>query len=249
MPSRRTPIALLAVTLAAGLVFAACGPSVQMSPSASPAASSGPSADASTGTPPASVAPPGSVPPSPSASPTPLPGASGSAGPASSGSAVGGLPSVPPEFHADPALEATLPSTFEGQPLLRFSLSGELLLANEDSATSKTFAEMVTELGASPDDISFAIATEGTADSRFTVGGLRIAGADGTRMLALYRAATLGDDPDARANEMQIGGRPVIRIVKPGDSVPETYIYVVGDTLYLVQAEADLAEMLLPLLP
>ena len=68
-------------------------------------------------------------------------------------------------------------------------------------------------------------------------------------MLTLYRATTLADDPDARVSDVRVGGRPVVRIVMPDDAIPATYLYVLGDTMYLVQAPPDLAETLLALLP
>ncbi|MBA2373482.1 MAG: hypothetical protein H0V74_04670 [Chloroflexi bacterium] len=224
---------LLAGALVAGLAVAGCsgGTTTSTGPGASP-----------------SVSAAASSPPSTSDPTLPLPTASASPS-ARSGSAVGGLPSVPPAFHADPALEATLPATFAGKPLLRFSLGGALLLASPDSESSRAFASMVADLGAGPEDVSMAIANEGPPDSRFTVAALRVVGADESSMLELYQATTLDDEPDAVATEVTLAGKAVVRMVKPGDTIPTTLFYARGDTLYLVQAPLDLAEQLLPLLP
>jgi len=108
---------------------------------------------------------------------------------------------------------------------------------------------MVGELGAGPDDVSLAIANEGTPASRFTVAALRVVRTSAADMLAIYRATTTDVGPAGRATEVTVTSRPVVRIDRTDDPTATTFIYALRDKLYVVQASPELAETLLPLLP
>jgi hypothetical protein len=141
--------------------------------------------------------------------------------------------------HADPSLEALLPTSLGGVALAVESQSGA------DLATkSGAFDEFLKSLGKTRGDFSVASAYA-TGGLRAEIGAWRVKGADPALMLQGFKTALQSSSttPLTLAEE-NVNGRAVTRIGDPGQ-LAHGPLYVVsrGDTLLFVQTpEAALAE-------
>jgi hypothetical protein len=167
-----------------------------------------------------------------SATASPLPGVTASA-------ATGGR-------HADPQLEALLPTTLGGVALTVESQAGR------DLATqSAAFAAFLAGLGKTRADFSLASAySPGGLEA--AVGAWRVKGADPALLLPGFRTALQASSttPLTQAEEV-VAGRAVTRIGAPGQLTQgPLYVFVRGDTLVFVQTpERALAEEAIAKLP
>ncbi|MGD9511795.1 MAG: hypothetical protein AB7I59_12165 [Geminicoccaceae bacterium] len=148
--------------------------------------------------------------------------------------------------HADPALEALLPTTLGGKALTLASQSG-----TELSTQSTAFDAFLAELGRSRGDFTLASAYS-QGELRAEVGGWRVEGADPARLLPAFRKAVQASSatPLTGADE-QLAGRTVTRIGDPGQLARgPLYVLVRGDALLFVQTpDRALAEEALAKLP
>jgi hypothetical protein len=141
--------------------------------------------------------------------------------------------------HADPELEALLPTNLGGVVLMVESQSGT------DLATkSGAFDEFLKSLGKTRTDFSVASAYA-TGGLRAEIGAWRVKGADPALMLRGFKTALQSSSttPLTLAEET-VNGRAVTRIGDPGQ-LAHGPLYVVSrdDTLLFVQTpEATLAE-------
>ncbi|HEY0442925.1 MAG TPA: hypothetical protein VGC90_01775 [Candidatus Limnocylindrales bacterium] len=214
MPIRTAPIGRLAAIVgAATLAIAACSSSSAPATSSTGAAST-PAAASS----------------APAAS-------SDVSSPATSGGALpsGALPSIP-SFHADPELEAQLPSSLCNQTTTKASFVGA------DASNDADFNAVVTQLGKSPNDLSIASAgVAGPQCDGLSVLAIRIKGADSNQFQQLFLAAAAKSNgtPPPQSN---VGGKNVWSYSDTsGGSI--NYIYFKGDTAFGVTAknQADAA--------
>ena len=133
--------------------------------------------------------------------------------------------------HADPALEALLPTTLGGRALTVESQAGPEL-----ATQSAAFDAFLAELGRSISDFTLASAySQGSL--RAEVGAWRVRGADPGRLLAAFRNAVQASSatPLTQAEEI-VSGRAVTRIGDPGQLARgPLYVLVRGDTLLFVQ--------------
>src|SRR5262245_48354586 len=141
--------------------------------------------------------------------------------------------------HADPELEALLPTSLGGVTLTVESQSGD------DLATkSAAFDTFLNNLGKTRADFSVASAYA-TGGLRAEIGAWRVKGADPAQMLQGFKTALQASSatPLTQVDET-LGGRAVTRIGDPGQ-LAHGPLYVVGggDTLFFVQTpEPTLAE-------
>jgi len=148
--------------------------------------------------------------------------------------------------HADPELEALLPTSLGGVVLTVESQSGA------DLATkSSAFDAFLENLGKTRADFSVASAYS-TGGLRAEIGAWRVRGADPALMLQGFKTALQSSSttPLTQAEET-LAGRAVARIGDPGQ-LTHGPLYVVsrGDTLLFVQTpEAALAEEAVGKLP
>ena len=169
------------------------------------------------------------------------PSAAASAAPqATAASAPSAAPNgslVPPSFASDKDLEAALPGTYQGVTLDKTSFSGTALLATT-SQSNKDLLALVQALGKTPDDLSFAVASDSTNKLGIIFGAYRIKGADATAWSAgLYQIAEKGT-PGSTATDANLGGRAVKRVTDP-TSPQVTYAWPKGDILYIVVTTTD----------
>jgi hypothetical protein len=133
--------------------------------------------------------------------------------------------------HADPELEALLPTTLGGVALIIESQAGTDL-ATESAA----FDAFLASLGRTRADFSLASAyAQGGLEAE--VGAWRVKGADPALLLPGFKTAVQASSttPLTRAEET-LAGRAVTRIGDPGQLTQgPLYVIVRGDTLLFVQ--------------
>ena len=148
--------------------------------------------------------------------------------------------------HADPDLEALLPTSLGGVSLVVESQAGSDL-----STTSGPFDAFLASLGKTRSDFTLASAySQGSLKAE--IGAWRVRGADTARLLPGFRSAVQASSTTPLAqSEETIAGRKVTRIGNPGQLTRgPLYVVVRGDTLLFVQTpEPRLAEEALGKLP
>ena len=197
---------LIAVTLVAGLVLAACS-----TPAAAPAGSSS------------------------SAGPAPRPslGTSGSATPAPASQPPAGG-SASPGFvipHDDPGLEALLPDEVDGTALLKLSVGP---VSSIGVAGAQGLKDVADEIGDGSGN--FGLAYAGDPAGGFNLFALRIPGADSGELLTQFAQMTLAETLGGKVESAELGGRDVVHIVDPVSEIGDVWFYANGDTLLGVQA-------------
>jgi hypothetical protein len=181
--------------------------------------------------------------------------ASGST-PAPAGTASGSvIPSLAPSAssnlvipHEDPALEARLPVSFEGNTLFKLSVGPISSAGNEGAEPVKKLA---SELGDGSGNFSLAFANDPTATADpFNYFALRIPNAPSAQLVERYAALTVADTRGAESEQVTVAGKQVTHVTAPGNPIGDVWIYAIGDTLFGVQASTpDKAAALLALLP
>jgi hypothetical protein len=148
--------------------------------------------------------------------------------------------------HADPELEALLPTTLGGVALIVESQSGEELSTN-----SGPFDAFLAGLGKTRADFSLASAYA-QGGLKAEVGAWRVRGADPSLLLPGFKAAVQQSSttPLTTAEEM-MGKRKITRIGDPGQLTRGSlYVTVRDDALLFVQTpERALAEEAMSKLP
>ncbi len=148
--------------------------------------------------------------------------------------------------HADPELEALLPTTLGGVALTVESQAGT------DLATeSPAFDAFLASLGKTRADFSLASAySQGGLEAE--VGAWRVKDADPARLLPGFKTAVQASSTTPLTKvEETLAGRTVTRIGDPGQLTQgPLYVFVRGDTLLFVQTPVRaLAEEALTKLP
>jgi len=192
-----------ALGLVAALALAACGSSATPAPSV--AASTAPSSAA-----PASAAPTSAAP------------ASAAPSQASGGGAIpSGL------LNQAPDLEAKLPSTACGGPVIKESYAGDTSAA----ASANPMLGAFGALAGSGASVAFALAIPAsTATCSESFFAYRIQGTNSTMLATVLAAMAAG------GSQVSLGGKTVTKIPSGGESV---YFYVNGDTLFGVSGATD----------
>jgi len=193
----------VALGLVAALALAACGSSSTPAPSA--AASVAPSIAAPTSAAPASAAPASAAP--------------------SQASGGGALPSG--LMNQAPDLEAKLPSTLCGAPVVKQSFAGDTSAAASANPMLGAFGALAGMGGTV--SIALAIPTT-TATCSESVFAYRIQGVNSTMFATVLAAMASG------GSQVSLGGKTVTKVPSGGESV---YFYVNGDTLFGVSGATD----------
>lgn len=148
--------------------------------------------------------------------------------------------------HADPALEALLPTTLGGA-----ALTVESQVGTELTTQSGPFDAFLAGLGKTRADFSLASAySAGGLEAE--VGAWRVKGADSAQLLPGFKSAVQASSTTPLTQvEEDLAGRTVTRIGDPGQLTQgPLYVIVRGDTLLFVQTtERALAEEAMGKLP
>ena len=130
-----------------------------------------------------------------------------------------------PSFTSDADLEALLPDTIGGQLVAKQSLTGEAIL-NSPFGAAPALEGMLTDVGASIDDMSLGVGSGGTV----VVLAYQVDGVSAERIFGGIRSAI----PSAAApqiSELSVAGRSVSQFVV-GDET--SYIYLAGDVVFII---------------
>ena len=149
--------------------------------------------------------------------------------------------------HADPELEALLPTSLGGIALTVESQAGTDL-----STRSAPFDTFLEGLGKGRADFTLASAYARGGDLKAEVGAWRVDGADTAMLLPAFKAVMQASSTTPLTIvEQTIAGRDVIRIGDPGQLTRgPLYVMVRGETLLFVQTpEPSLAEEAMSKLP
>lgn len=107
-------------------------------------------------------------------------------------------------------------------------------------------------LDAEEADFAFASYGEGDAAESLIVTAIRMPGMDDTQLSALAQlmgSGQLGAGPEVDAEEVNVGGKDVLRI-SPPDAEESVYVYVAEDAFFsIISQSPELAEELLSQLP
>ncbi len=148
--------------------------------------------------------------------------------------------------HADPSLEALLPSTLGG-----VTLTVESQVGTDLSTRSGPFDAFLASLGKTRADFSLASAYS-QGDLKAQVGAWRVKGADAAAMLPGFQTAVQASSatPLTKSDD-SLGGRAVTRIGDPGQLTQgPLYVFGKNDTLLFVQTpDRALAEEAIGKLP
>lgn len=152
-----------------------------------------------------------------------------------------------PNLHGAADLEAALPDTIGGVPVLKFSFSIDELAA---SGGADQIGAIIQVAGGDPASVQLAMGNTGT-NAQANVLALRADGVDGGKLVDAYQQVALEASESTSASRETIGGREVIRLKSPtSNPLGDLWIYAKGDTLFGVQSkDEDLAAELLAQLP
>ncbi len=144
-----------------------------------------------------------------------------------------------PSPHADPDLEARLPSKIGGKTLGHVSFDGPAFLAKGTDANRAALTAMLGQLGHGIDDLTLAEATDPLEDLPFIEGIFRVSGTRPETLepawIAAQQAATNHRLVQATVT---IGGVSVTKLSDPQfQSGGTTYILPRGDSLVLIVAD------------
>ena len=149
--------------------------------------------------------------------------------------------------HADPSLEQALPSEIGGVQLVRFSLSGDDVIA---SGTEAQYDSLLAKLGKARSDLSIAGATDPTGSMAGSIGALRVRGADPAALLTAYLEVQAARPNPPSTSETVLAGQAVTKLTFAEPGAPWQYVHARGDVLILVTASHDaVATSLLEALP
>jgi hypothetical protein len=164
---------------------------------------------------------------------------------------VTAAPSGPPtdvgDRHADPALEALLPSTLGGVNLVVESQRGTDL-----SSESEALDTMLKNLGRTLADFTLASAYSPAGDIEAQVGAWRVAGATPLPLLPSFvETVQASSATKLTVTELTVGGHAVTKIGAPGELAQgPLFAYAKDDVLLFVQTpDLTLAEEALSKMP
>jgi hypothetical protein len=136
----------------------------------------------------------------------------------------------------DKGLEALLPDKLCGKTATKLSMGGDRFASVPD----QTFTDTLSQLGKTPKDVSFAVASSGLVtggDCSDTAIVFRVKGADPGRFRDVFIAAAKEQDNTTWTNG-NVGGKDVYIGTQP-DSDTKSYAWFRGDALFIVEAKDD----------
>lgn len=148
--------------------------------------------------------------------------------------------------HADPELEALLPTILGGIVLVRESQTGTDLMTN-----NAAFDDFLAALGRKREDFVVASAYS-QGDLKAAVSSWRVRGAESGKLFTGFKATVQASSKtELTTTEETLAGQKVTRVGDPGQLAQgPIYAYVIGDTVFFVQTpNRALAEEALGKLP
>ena len=119
-----------------------------------------------------------------------------------------------------------MPDTVGGVTLTKLSFAGDELSAFPGS---QGFLDLMTELGATPDNA--ALATGTAPENAVAILAFRVTGVEGSRLLQAFAAQ--GQSQGGTVGQATVGGKQVTTFTAAGTTTPQ-YFYSSGDVLFIV---------------
>lgn len=155
--------------------------------------------------------------------------------------------SLPPARHDAPALEALLPSTWEGTPLSIESWTGDVVLL--DDSWSQVFRTFLDDQKKTPADLLVAQAADSTGAVEMSVGAFQITGVSGKDMMGVIVDAWTAEYPDLETSTQTLGGKKVTRGVFQEAGINSYWYEHEGVVFDVESADESLATSVLGALP
>jgi hypothetical protein len=130
-----------------------------------------------------------------------------------------------PSFAGDEELEAMLPDSIGEQTVIKQSLTGQDFI-NLGMGGAAALEDMLTEMGASIDDLSVAIGSAGG----LVVFAYQIEGQSAEQVFDGLEAA-LQAGGGGTVSDITVGGRSVIQVTTPAET---TYIYLASGVVFII---------------
>jgi hypothetical protein len=128
-----------------------------------------------------------------------------------------------PSFAGDEELEALLPDTIGGQPVIKQSVTGQAFI---DMGMGAAFEDILEDVGASAGDLSVAIGSAGT----LILFAYQVEGQSAEQVFGGLEAA-LQAGGGGTVSEINVGGRALSQVTTPGET---TYIYLSSDVVFVI---------------
>ena len=167
--------------------------------------------------------------------------------PASTSGDAGAPPPVSPpdsgitDRHADTALEALLPTVVSGIPLTTYSVTSEAFVGGQNA---DQFAAFLERVGATPPDVTLAVAGDPNGTLTAQVSALRVTGAESSDLLAAV--LDNGEATGGTISRATIAGTDVAVVSRvSGDTEIVQYVHVVRDVAFLAVGTGDAAAALM----
>lgn len=140
------------------------------------------------------------------------------------------------DSHADPSLEAALPSDIGGVSLARFSLTGDNAIMQ---GAASQYDSLLSKLGKARGDLAMAGAADPTGSLAGSIVALRVSGADPTALLRAFLEVQGSRPSPPTASETNLGGQSVTKLAFSEPGLPYQYVLARGDVLFIVTASHD----------
>lgn len=141
--------------------------------------------------------------------------------------------SPPPDSHEDPGLEALLPTTLNGAPLVAQSWIGDSWLAVDPALT-----DLLSSSGKTTPDLSVAQAYDPTGAVEGFVGVYRVKGADPAAVRDALLAAWKVDNTDLKVSTVTLGDQKVTK-GDFGSEIDPSYMFVKDDIVYDIETSDE----------
>ncbi len=145
-------------------------------------------------------------------------------------------PSTSDILHGAPELEALLPTSFRGEPVMTFSMDAAGI---SESGAGPALFPLVDAAGGDHTKMGFAYASTGETTT-FNLIVMAGGGIDGQKLVDAYAGDAVATGESLSSSSVTLGGRTVTRLVSPASNpLGDLWIFAVGDVMYGVQSKDE----------
>jgi hypothetical protein len=150
--------------------------------------------------------------------------------------------------HDAPELEARIPDTIDGAPLVKGSFGAPTWEQFGLEAVGEV-ATIAQELGVDASAVEFAFANDPTASPLFNLFLIRVTGVAPEQVTELYGRLAAEEQAGSTLETVTLGGTQVSHLIAPANPVGDVWFYPQGDAMVGIQtADPATAERLSQLL-
>jgi hypothetical protein len=164
-----------------------------------------------------------------------------------------GLPGM--DMNADPELEARLPDTIGGEPVMKYSIGGEFIqmMGQASGEGDPSFQAFLDAFGAEASDISMAIAAPQSAseDNPISITAFRVRGASASDLREQFLSSVEDTGDVSGFDNKTLAGKEVLAAADPTGQLQglSFYLYTKDDTIYWMTGTEELVTEILGALP